>query len=232
MVRLVTYNIHFGKRLIDIISWINRQTDADIICLQEFPEHRISDCMPIIQNGVYDYRFAPSLHRRKKVYGQLTMFRKNRVQLISASTLPLTSTRLDRLSFGHASRRSCLFTKFRIQRKKFIVANIQLSCLASNSLRYSQLRHIIHALKTTSISHIIAGDFNVSSLLGRKKLFMLMKNSLYETVENRMATHRLMIIKHQTDYVFAKKCRVQKISVERIRFSDHYPVTADILLSQ
>lgn len=230
MLRIVTYNIHFGKRLKKILAWLATQKKTDIFCFQEFPKRHIADCMAALSKNIYRYRFAPSLRRRNTIYGELTIFRTDRMRLASFSSLSLHTNTLDRLSMGRSSRRSCLLTTFLVQRKKFIVTNVQLACLASNALRYKQLTHIIQALKTKSAPHIIVGDFNMSSFLGRKKLFLLMKNNFYKTLETYIATHRLMIVRHQLDYIFARKCVIRRVDVERVRFSDHYPVTALVRL--
>jgi endonuclease/exonuclease/phosphatase family metal-dependent hydrolase len=231
MVHIVSYNIHFGKHIAKILAWLAREKRADIICFQEFPKHRLADCQKAFPKNTYGYRFAPSLQRRAAIYGELTVFRTDRMRLVSADSLPLRTTTLDRYSIGRASKRSCLVTKFQIQRKTLSIANIQLSCLASNALRYTQLTNIIHTLKQHTVPCLIIGDFNMSSLLGRKKLFRLMKKNSYKAVEKYMATHRLMMVKHQLDYIFARNCDVRHVGVERIRFSDHYPVTADVRLS-
>lgn len=231
MVHIVSYNIHFGKHITKILAWLQRKKRADIICFQEFPKHRLADCLKTFPKDTYGYRFAPSLKKRNTLYGELTVFRTDRMRLVSAYSLPLRTTRLDRYSIGRASKRSCLVTTFRWKRKTYSIANIQLSCFASNASRYAQLTNIIHTLKHNAVPCLIIGDFNMSSILGRKKLFRLMKNNSYKAVEQYMATHRLMIVKHQLDYIFARNCAVRRVTVERIRFSDHYPITAHVTLS-
>lgn len=217
--------------MIKILSWLKRNDHADIICFQEFPKDRIADCQNAFPENTYGYRFAPSLKKRHELYGELTLFRIDRMHLISSSSFPLRTTRLDRYSIGGVPNRSCLVTTFRWNRKKFRLANIQLSCYASNKTRYSQLTHIVHALGRNTVPSLIIGDFNMSSLLGRKRLFQLMEKNSYKTVEKYIATHRLLMVKHQLDYVFSRNCDVRRITVDRIRFSDHYPVTAYITLS-
>jgi endonuclease/exonuclease/phosphatase family metal-dependent hydrolase len=230
MVHIVSYNIHFGKHITKILAWLERKEQADIICFQEFPKHRIADCMEAFPKNRYGYRFAQSMQKRNIPYGELTVFRTDRMSLVSSSSLPLHTNTLDRYSIGRASKRSCLVTTFRLGRKSFSIANIQLSCLASNVLRYAQLTNIIHTFRHDTVPCLIIGDFNISSLLGRKKLFRLMRNNSFEAEEKYMVTHRVMMVKHQLDYIFARDCDVRRVTVERIRFSDHYPVTAYVEL--
>lgn len=216
--------------MLKILAWLKRKHPADIICFQEFPEHRLPDCLKSFPKDTYGYRFAPSLKRRRILYGELTIFRTDKMRLVSSSSFPLRTTRLDRYSMGGVPNRSCLVTTFRRNRKTFRIANIQLSCYASNRLRYAQLTNIIHTFSHKIIPSVIIGDFNMSSLLGRRGLFRLMNKNSYKTVGKYIATHRLLIVKHQLDYVFSRNCSVRRITVDRIRFSDHYPVTAFIAL--
>jgi len=231
MIRLITYNIHFGKRLKKILAWLATQKNTDIFCFQEFPQQQIADCMKTLKDKPCGYSFAPSIRRGKKIFGQLTVFRTDRMRLISSSVLVLKTNRLDRLSLGRTTGRSCLLNVFAIRRKKFAVANAHLSWLAVNRGRYRQIEHIVEHLDSYRFPNLFVGDFNITSLLGRENLFAFMKKYFYQTSEKRVATHRIALIKHQVDYVFGKKCEVVNLEAVRIRFSDHYPVIANVRLS-
>lgn len=226
MLRILTYNVHFGKRIHKIEAWLANQKNSDIICFQEFPQDSITTIRKTVSNTEYGYRFAPSLRKRKIQYGELTLFRKDRMRLIACTSLMLRTNSIDRYSMGRHSQRSCLITTFQLNRQRCVVVNLQLSCLATNALRYHQLQHIIQILRHHEGPRIIIGDFNMSSLLGRRKLFSLMKNNYYHTLEKYVATHRLLIVRHQLDYIFTRDCTIKHIDISRIRYSDHYPVTA------
>ncbi len=232
MIRVITYNVHFGKRIAKILIWLAGQKQADVVCLQEFPEHRIADCVDALGNKKYGYGFAPAIRLRKKIYGQLTLYRSGRVRFMSSSVLLLGTNRLEKIALGRLSVRSGLITAFEVRKKPFILANVHLINLATNRRRFAQVRAVADALPQADAPNIILGDFNVSSLLGRKKLIALMKKHRYHTIEKRMATHRFAILKHQIDYVFGKNCRIQEMTAERVRFSDHYPIHAHILFTK
>lgn len=231
MLRIISYNVYFGKRLGKILSWLCQSRRADIICLQEYPQHEIASCVKILSDTPYHYRFAPSLKIRKRVYGQLTLFRTDKVQFVTSAIITMGTNRIEKTVLRNTISRNSLLTILGKKRKRFTVVNTHLMCLASNAIRYRQIQHIIDSIPKKTRRSIIVGDFNVSSILGRKKLFALMKNNLYKTVENRMATHQLLMIRHQLDYIFAKEFTVRDINVDHVRFSDHYPITAVVRLS-
>ncbi len=231
MMRIYTYNVFFGKRLPNILAWMAAAPRAAIYCFQEFPESGIDDCLNVLGHTSYGFSFAPSMKQKKAVYGELTLYRSD-VRLKSVSTLVLRTNRLDRISIGRMSGRICLVTVFVRRGVKFAVANTHLSALATNRARYTQIKDIIDFLKPHATAHLILGDFNVTSLVGRKKFFAFMRKHLYRTHEKRVITHKIALLKHQVDYVFGKKCEIVSVEALRIRFSDHYPVAATILFKK
>ena len=232
MIHLISYNIRFGKRLEDILAWLKTQVRVDILCFQEFPETKIFDCLTAFGNTSYGYSFAPSMNIRKKTYGELTLYRTDRMKLVSSTIVRLNTNTIDRFSMGRRSSRSCILTVFQMQQKKVALANIQLASLASNKLRYGQIQNIIDTLASYNIPRLLVGDFNMTSMIRRKRLIAYMRRHRYLTEVKKVATHRLIFINHQLDYVFGNNCTVETLSVERVRFSDHYPVKATLSLQE
>ncbi len=229
MLRLVTYNIHFGKRLIDIIAWINKQTDADIICLQEFPGVHLKTFYRSLLRG-WGHRFTASFIFRKKIYGLVTLFRQKKLRLVKTKTLLMGVHPMERSLLKNPMEKSCLVITFRAGRKTIAVANTHLVYLAANRSRYKQIRMITNHLTRHNHALLITGDFNLFSVKTNKKLISYMKRFGFRTTAQRLSTYRLALLKYQLDYVFVKRCTLTSLTSERVRFSDHYPVTAEVAL--
>ncbi len=227
MLRVVTYNIHFGKRLIDIISWIENQTDADIICLQEFPVVYLTTFYRSLSRD-WGHRFTDSFIFRKKIFGIVTLFRKKKLRLMHSKTLLMGVHPMEKSLLKNPMEKSCLLTTFRVGRKTITVANTHLVFLAANRSRYKQLRLITDHLATHNHGLIITGDFNIPRIRAKDTLIRRMKKIGFQTTATRLSTYRMALWRYQLDYVFVKRCTLSSLSLERTRFSDHYPVTASI----
>jgi endonuclease/exonuclease/phosphatase family metal-dependent hydrolase len=228
MLRLVTYNILFGRRLHKIIPWIGSLVAADIICLQEFPKIRLSEFLHAIPKGTYGHRFTQSFVRKKKTFGELTLFRQKKLRLLRARKLSLRIRPMEKEITSMA--RTCFLTTFSFGSKKITVANTHLPVLAVNRTRYKQIQLIADHLAACRHATVIAGDFNLHSIKMNKKLIAFMRGFGFHTTLKRLATHRVGIIKHQLDYVFGAHCKILNLEAPRVKFSDHYPVIAEVLL--
>lgn len=231
MLRIVSYNIHFGKRLMDIILWIERQTTADVICLQEFPVMYLTQFYRSLPRGVWRHRFTPSFLFRKKAYGIVTLFRPKKLHVVKSKTLLMGIHPMEKSLLKNPLEKSCLMTTFRMKTKMVTVANTHLVFLAANRSRYRQIQLITNHLSSCRHATIITGDFNLHSIKTNKKLIEFMNTYRFKTLPTRLATHRFGFIKHQLDYVFTSKCTLLKLEAPRVRFSDHYPVIANVRLS-
>ena len=231
MLRVLTYNIHFGKRLTRIISWIANQETADVICLQEFPIMHLTQFYRSLPRGVWGHRFTRSFILRKKTYTLVTLFRREKLRLVKTKTLLMGVHPMEKSILRNPMEKSCLVTTFRAGKKTCTVANTHLVWLAANRSRYKQIQLIINHLSSCRHASIITGDFNLHSIKTNKKLIEFMNTYRFKTLPTRLATHRFGFIKHQLDYVFASKCTLLKLEAPRVRFSDHYPVIANVRLS-
>lgn len=232
MIRIITYNIHFGKRLPHIISWIHKQTHVDVICLQEVPISYRASLYRSLPRAVWGRRFTKSFILRKKTYGIVTLFRKKNLQLTKANILHMGSHPMERSLLRNPMQKSCLITTFRMGMRTVSIANTHLVFLAANRARYKQISMIADRLANHGHSLIITGDFNILSVRSNKKLLSYMKTFGFRTIEKRLQTYRLALLKYQLDYVFVKRCSLAALTAERVHFSDHYPITAAIRLAQ
>src|SRR5579871_3824756 len=109
MLSVLTYNIRFGKRLDEIMDWVASHKESfDIICFQEFPLAKLDIFLKLIANH-YDYQFSQNFIRKKKTFGELTVFNTEKLQLIDSKTVTLGPSRLERSKVR--GERSSLLTK-------------------------------------------------------------------------------------------------------------------------
>lgn len=225
MLNVLSYNVHFGKHLEKIIYWLLQKPTFDVVCFQEFPKHAISPFLKAFSGAKYGYRFAPFLQRRRTTFGELTLFRKDQLTLVKSLTVSLGINSGERVMLRARIPRTSLISILRYKKKTIVLVNVHLVNVAFNALRYKQITEIMSRLNRNSTQSVFLGDFNMSSMFGRRKLFALMEKSGFDMQKKRLSTHRFAGIKHQMDYIFWKGCRVNDLSVERVKFSDHYPIS-------
>lgn len=229
MLRVVTYNIHFGKRLMDIISWVSAQSAADIICLQEFPLVHLASFYRALPRG-WGHRSTKSFIYRKKIFVLVTLFRKGTLRLAQTKTLLMGIHPMEKTLLRNPMEKSCLVTTFRNGARTITIANTHLVFLAANRSRYKQIRMITDHLTRHNHALLITGDFNIPSIRSKNKLVSYMKTFGFQTLAKRLLTYRWVLWKYQLDYVFVKSCTLASLTPQRIRFSDHYPVIAQVTL--
>jgi endonuclease/exonuclease/phosphatase family metal-dependent hydrolase len=228
MISVLSYNVYFGKRLEKILYWIHTQPSFDLICFQEFPKDAIPVCRKMFGSN-YGFRFAPFIKKRKREYGELTIYWKKHLQLVTSSILRLGSNSGERVVLRSRMPRTSVLTIFRYKQKKIAVVNIHLVNVAFNALRYQQIMRIIKRIAKYTIASVLLGDFNMSSLFGRRKLFSLMEQSGYQGMNKRFSTHHVAVIHQQMDYIFWKQCSINNVTIHRkVRHSDHFPLTCRV----
>jgi endonuclease/exonuclease/phosphatase (EEP) superfamily protein YafD len=224
MISVLSYNVHFGKRLEKIIFWLLEKPTYDVICFQEFPKDSIIPFIKAFSQAQYGYRFAPFMKKRRMVFGELTLFRKKKLVLIKSSTVSLGINSGERVMLRSRTPRTSLLTMFQYKKQEIVMVNIHLVNVAFNTLRYKQILKIIDRLDHHAIPTVLVGDFNMPSVFGRKKLFTLMGEYGFDMVRKRLSTFHIIGVKYQMDYFFWRGCKVSNLSVERVKYSDHYPV--------
>lgn len=219
---ILSYNIHFGKKLEKTIDWIKKLSpQPDIICLQEFPLEKLN----IIKKSFYKFgfNFSPSMIKSKKIYGELTAHKKSLIRIMESLPVSLGMNRMERKICRLKGERSALVTKFMYKDQKITITNVQLTMLGLHHTRRKQIYRIIQNLPDKE-SSLIVGDYNYSNLTGNKSLKKFMKKNSFQLVGTHITTHHLFKIPQQLDYVFVKNCSVNSLRVEKIKFSDHLPI--------
>ena len=238
MISVLAYNIHFGKKLDLIEKWLSKNPSRfDVICLQEFPFSKDSPFLQTFKKHGFDYNFAPSSYLTKiflggaEHYGELTLYRKNKLKLLDYQTIKLGANFLEK-RFRVDGEKTSLLTIFKNRNRKVVIANSQLVCYAPNSRRINQISKILKRVKSlgdhSAFSTVILGDFNYTSRIRQKKLIEFMaKNDLVNAYKAH--THKYFFIPQQIDYVFYNGCLVKNVKIgKRIKYSDHSPVWFDI----
>jgi len=223
----LSYNIQLGKNLLKIVDWLGRfPRQFNIICFQEFPSSQIK----LFQSqSSYVTQFAASFRKKGEIYGELTLVLKKNVKVLSVQTIDLGKSIYEQRMSQTTGTRSSLVTKLLYNDVTFVLANTHLAAIASNMHRRKQVRKLIEYLGSSLFAQqtpmIILGDFNYSSLFGRKGLIKLMHEQQY-TNAYLEDTHKLLNIKdHQLDYIFYKNIQVKHSKVLNLSFSDHRPIT-------
>lgn len=225
MIELISYNIHFGKTLGKIVSWIKKaERKPDIVCFQEFPETKLEEFKKTLEEISYSFVFAPSFSKKKITYGELTAFNTKMLKLKRSKIIELGESKLERAIYRHKSHKSSLITEFEQEGKTFAVANVHLVILALHGSRKKQLAATIDEIKK-SMPSLIVGDYNYSKVFGRKRgLLKFMHDYGYTMAGERAITHRIWKIPQQIDYAFYKGLKLREAKVGRVKYSDHYPI--------
>jgi endonuclease/exonuclease/phosphatase family metal-dependent hydrolase len=237
MLSVLAYNIHFGKKIDLIEKWLLKNpTKFDVICLQEFPFDEEASFLKTLTKNGYEYKFAPSSFLTKPLgtknqYGELTVFKKNRLELLNSTVIKLGTNFLEK-RFRVQGEKTSLLTVFKYKGEKIVIANSQLVCYAFNSRRINQISKVIKKVKAmgddSSFSTVILGDFNYTSRIRQKRLIEYMeKNGLTNAYKTH--THKYFFVSQQLDYVFYNDCAIKNVRIgKKIKFSDHSPVTFNI----
>lgn len=221
---VLTYNVQAGKRIDKIVDWLNRLPDTDVLCLQEFPKDKIEECVRLLGRVPYGHMFAEAFTFRKRIFGEFTLYRTDRIKNAKFETVSLGINKIERRILKTTVPRSYLILTGSISGRKIVVVNVHIVALAVNAVKFKQVMHMIEYLLPLRSPQVLLGDFNISSILGKKRLIGLFKKSGYMMHPKKIATHRVGLIRHQFDYVFARNCMIVDQVAERVKFSDHFPI--------
>lgn len=223
----LSYNIHFGKNIEQILAWLTSLPYSfDIICFQEFPYSQLALIKDIFNPTHYEFNYAASFMLKNEEYGELTVIYKQKAKVAESISLSLGTSIIEQKVLRLKKQRSSLVTKLRYKNKFLLLANTHLVAYASNKRRRDQLTQVITHLKRvspTSIPTVILGDFNYSSLFWQEKLLLFMEEHGF--INSYQAnTHKLFLFNHQLDYIFFMNSTILNVEVLHVPFSDHLPI--------
>lgn len=222
MLKVITYNIHLGLKVAEILPWLQKES-LDIMCLQEFPENKLH----LLKNFFPDYGFeyVKSI-RWGYSFGQVTLYNQKKLQLTEVKKILLGKNVIKKVLMGHGEDRHALILTFSYKKKVFTLVNAHLTPVARNRRRIGELKVILDELPTNPI--LILGDLNYTSLLPRYKLFDFMDSHAFTHESPLAPTHKLLGMPQQTDYIFSRKMQVTNAKILPLTYSDHLPVFANI----
>jgi hypothetical protein len=91
---VLSYNIFFGKRADEIISWVAvLPKQFDILCFQEFPKEKIPFLKKVLRPAAYAY--ASNVIYKGKDYGQLTVVMNQKIALVDEAEIKLGSNMVE-----------------------------------------------------------------------------------------------------------------------------------------
>ncbi len=225
-ITILSYNVQTGKRIDRIIDWLNRLPKTDIICLQEFPKEKIEECILLLGRVPYSYVYAEGFTFRKRIFGELTIYRTDMFKHVTSNIRTFGINPMERRILRTTIPRSYLMISGCIHKTRITIVNVHIVALATNAAKYAQVTTMLEQLTKVKTSIIVSGDFNISSIIGKKRLISLFKKSGFTMHPKKLATHRVGIIRHQFDYIFTKKCSIIEQTALKIKFSDHFPIQA------
>lgn len=240
MLRVLSYNIRYGKRIDEISKWLTTLSPKiDIFCFQEFPYSQLKKFLHTSPFTNYSYEFACNFLFRSEKYSQLTLINAKKVQLLKSKKVDLGLQGIvERTFFKTGGNITGLITKLSFNGKDFLIVNLHLIWFALNRSRRKQIETIIHSLSISKDLNktptIILGDFNYSSLTNTNGLERFMAKYHFYNSTKRLKTHKLLMFStkftHQIDYVFENKQLVENPKSLDVSYSDHYPIYFELKL--
>ncbi|WP_053955913.1 endonuclease/exonuclease/phosphatase family protein [Inediibacterium massiliense] len=218
ILKILTYNIHSGKDLF-MIPKLNQLMDFlknekfHIMALQEINENnkRGYQVSTIYKNLLCNHAFSPNVKIGDGYYGVATF---SFFKILNQKHIPLPSKK---------EQRGMIHTLLKIGNKKLNILNIHLGLNAKE--REKQLSYIEKYIKTLNDPFILLGDFNTSN----PKLNIPMIDAATKFHKEDLST--LMPLNKRIDYIFlSPSIELMNYHVFPVKFSDHYPVCAEILI--
>jgi endonuclease/exonuclease/phosphatase family metal-dependent hydrolase len=227
MITILSYNIEYGRKLDEIISWINSLENLpQIICFQEFPEKELEDLKSRKFFKEQNLFFAKGLSSKGEFFGELTIVDSSVIKLSETKYLDFGPDHVESVFKRKIIKRSAIITEFKYKGKEFSLANVHLTPVALHGKRRKQLSKVIQ--DSVIERSIIVGDFNYSSLFNKNGLITFMDKHGYILAGENLITNKYKYkIPQQLDYVFYKNLKHIKTQVFDLSFSDHFPVITE-----
>ena len=252
--KVMTYNTHammIGENLAakkSMLNYINNQ-DADIVCLQEVLVYKNPErlTLPALREAMsnYPYTYYDFKHYNSKrqfgnvVFSRYPLTNKKTIRYESRSNISsqcdvLVDKDTIRLMVNHLE--SYRLVKEDLQFDTLSVEEIKNSSLIhklqhAGKLRHKQAREVKQSIRQSPHPVVVVGDFNAIPLsyvywkirFGLRDCFL---NTSFGQLGN---TYKKGQIGIRIDYILcSRKLTPIKCEVDRVKYSDHFPVIATI----
>lgn len=220
--------------------------DADIICLQEFHVDDISAVKSYLRKRFKGYKAEYFLnHQGGQGSGNVTLSRfpakgKGVINFEESANLALyTDYEVERRSFRVYN---CHFQSYGIsfngmvrafaERDEQAFAETSRKVKRSILLRPKQVNQVFDHVESCQMESFVCGDFNDNPMsYTYQRLIRGRKDSFVEAGKGVGATFSLLWPMLRIDYIlFPDRCKGMSYSVDRIPYSDHYPVVSEIAI--
>ena len=240
--RIVTFNVHFGKNTDLIVGAFARNEilrEADIIFLQETEEHeseKISRAKKVADALGLHCVYAPARKIVAKGTHGLAILSKYELSDINIIRLPAY-----KIGFV-VQERIAMTAEARIGNSSARFANVHLDTRLNSAERIAQLKILIdHLERSREEKMILGGDFNMVPFRFWMTIpfsFDNQKQQLHDYLkgegfswycENPAYTFERGFIHFELDGIYTRNVRPLQCGVERsIRVSDHKPIWLDV----
>ena len=256
-VRIISYNVgrfmlgrgkafkddEGRKACLDSVMRFIRKSDADVVCLQEVDLDGEYDVRNFIEEHFPDYQSGYFMFINKEgAYGNVTLSRfpivdKGRIQFDKSANLAIYTD----LEIGDLRLRvyNCHFESYNIslanivkswQKDSSFVRNTETKLKRSITRRPVQVDQVMSDIEECPVESLVVGDFNDNPM--SYTYFRLMKgrkDSFVEAGKGFGATYYTFWPFIRIDYIlYPKHFETVSNSIPRLKYSDHYPVIADI----
>jgi endonuclease/exonuclease/phosphatase family metal-dependent hydrolase len=244
--RIVTFNVHFGKDPIAIAGAINKNKNlhsADIILLQEIENHEAEKeprVKILAEELEMHYVYAPArmLRNEKGTHGLAVL---SRFPISDVEIIPLNFYRL----LWSSRQRIAMRVNIDIEGSILKVFNIHLDTLLNANERLDQMKPVIdRIIADNGGPTVIGGDFNTlpvhffkralpAFLRDQRKTVdeFFLKQGFKAQVEELGSTLSRGYIKFKLDAIYIRGAEALRYGIEQeVRISDHKPLWADISL--
>ena len=256
-VRIISYNVgrfmlgrgkefkddEGRKACLDSVMRFIRKSDADVVCLQEVDLDGEYDVRNFIEEHFPDYQSGYFMFINKEgAYGNVTLSRfpivdKGRLQFDKSANLAIYTD----LEIGDLRLRvyNCHFESYNIslanivkswQKDSSFVRNTETKLKRSITRRPVQVDQVMSDIEECPVESLVVGDFNDNPM--SYTYFRLMKgrkDSFVEAGKGFGATYYTFWPFIRIDYIlYPKHFKTVSNSIPRLKYSDHYPVIADI----
>lgn len=254
-IKVITYNLGRYKAgrgkmtsemAIDGVKRFLKNENADIVCLQEF----MAEDTALIAKYLPDYKYSSKhFFKGTNYFGNITLSKypvigsdviqfKNSTNLVVCSDIKIGS-RMLRVFNCHLESYSISFTSLikRISKKGAFpeeFASVHLKVKETNIRRAMQVKAVLDNEEASSLPTLVCGDFNDTPVsYAYNKLTKRKKDSFVEAGYGFSATYSTLWPLLRIDYIlFPEEYSADKHRIDRIPFSDHYPVTTNIYFKQ
>jgi endonuclease/exonuclease/phosphatase family metal-dependent hydrolase len=231
------------KVCLDSVMRFIRKSDADVVCLQEVDLDGEYDVRNFIEEHFPDYQSGYFMFINKEgAYGNVTLSRfpivdKGRIQFDKSANQAIYTD----LEIGDLKLRvyNCHFESYNIslanivkswQKDSSFVRNTETKLKRSITRRPVQVDQVMSDIEECPVESLVVGDFNDNPM--SYTYFRLMKgrkDSFVEAGKGFGATYYTFWPFIRIDYIlYPKHFETVSNSIPRLKYSDHYPVIADI----